>query len=88
MVRERKPVKLFQWFGTNVYQVKETFRGIYYIIKENHFLTQIIVSKELSKENQKWLTLLSRELDVSDARRVVAQIEELTQENNKQYGYS
>ena len=88
MVREKKPVKLFHWFVKNDYQVKEVFNGIYYITRDNHFLTQIIVSKELSKENQKWLTLLSRELDMSDAKRVVEQIEALTQESNKQHGDS
>ena len=88
MVREKKPVKLFQWFVKNGYQVREVFNGIYYITRDNHFLTQIIVSKELSKANQKWLTLLSKELDMSDAKRVVDQIEALTHESNKQHGDS
>lgn len=88
MVREKKPEKLLQWFERNGYQVKVAFKGIYYVIRDNQFLTQIIVSKELSKENQKWLTLLSRELDMSDAKRVVDQIEALTQESNKQHGDS
>ena len=34
------------------------------------------------------MTLLSRELDMSDAKRVVDQIEALTQESNKQHGDS
>ena len=85
MVREKKPVKLFQWFEMNGYQVEETFKGIYYVIKENLFLTQIIVSKELSKENQKWLTLLSKELDKTDVKRVVRQIETLTLKSEKSY---
>ena len=51
-------------------------------------MTQIIVSRELSKENQKWLTLLSRELDKMDAERVVTQIESLTGESEKQHGDS
>ena len=88
MVREKKPVKLFQWFVKNGYQVKEVFKGIYYVTRDNHFLTQIIVSKELSKENQKWVTLLSRELNMSDAKRIVDQIDALTQESNKQHGDS
>ena len=88
MVREKKPVKLLEWFKENGYTVQEVFKGIYYVTRDNHFQTQIIVSQELSKENQKWLTLLSRKLDMSDAKRVVAQIEALTQESNKQHGDS
>ena len=88
MVREKKPVKLFHWFEKHGYEVKEVFKGIYYVTRDNQFVTQMIVSKELSKENQKWLTLLSRELDMSDAKRVVDQIEALMHERNKQYADS
>lgn len=88
MVREGKPERLFHWFVKNGYQIEEVFKGIYYVSKEGCFLTQIIVSKQLSKENQKWLTLLSRRLDKSDAKRVVAQIESLTEESERQHGDS
>jgi len=88
MVRERKPEKLFQWFENNGYQVEEVFKGIYYVIQETSFITQIIVSKQLSKENQKWLTLLSGDLDRADVARVVSQIESLTEENEKRHGDS
>ena len=83
MVREKKPVKLLHWFEKNGYQIKEVFKGIYYVTKENQFLTQIIVSRQLSKVNQKWLTLLSKDLDKEDVRRTVAQIETLTEENER-----
>ena len=46
------------------------------------------MSKELSKENQKWLTLLSRDLSKTDAKRVVLQLEALTEESEKQHGDS
>ena len=88
LVREKKPAKLFQWMKENGYPIQEVYRGIYYVIMENQFVTQIIVSKELSKENQKWLTLLSRELDKLDAERMVTQIESLTGEREKQHGDS
>ncbi len=88
MVRERKPEKLFQWFENNGYRIKEIFNGIYYVSKEGNFLTQIIVSKQLSKESQKWLTLLNRGLDKSDAKRVVSQMELLTEERERQHGDS
>jgi len=88
MVREKKPVKLFRWLKKSGYEINQVFKGIYYATKENQFLTQIIVSKQLSKENQKWLTLLSKDLDKADAKRVVAQMGVLTEESEKQHGDS
>ena len=88
LVRERKSEKLFRWFENNGYQVEETFKGIYYVSKEGYFLTQVIVSKQLSRENQKWLTLLSGDLDRTDVARVVSQIKTLTEENEKRHGDS
>lgn len=88
MVRERKPIKLFRWFQRNGYEITEKYKGIYYVVKEDGFLTQILVSSRLSKENQKWLTLLSRDLVHADAQRVVCQIELLESEAEKNYGDS
>ena len=88
LVRERKSEKLFRWFENNGYQVEETFKGIYYVSKEGYFLTQVIVSKQLSRENQKWLTLLSGDLDRTDVARVVSQIKTLAEENEKRHGDS
>lgn len=49
---------------------------------------ETIVSKYLSKENQKWLTLLSSDLNEEDAERVVTQVKSLTQNAEKIYGDS
>ena len=43
------------------------------------------MSKDLSRKNQKWLTLLSRDLDRADVESVVAQIESLTEDNEKKH---
>ena len=85
MVREKKPVKLLEWFIENGYTVRVVFKGIYYVTRDNHFMTQLIVSKELSKENQKWLPLLSKDLDKTDVQRVAVQIESLKEDRAKQY---
>lgn len=53
-------------------EVRLFFKGIYYI----------------SKENQKWLTLLSKDLDKADVQRTVEQIETLTEESERQHGDS
>ena len=46
-VRESYPRELFKWFRDNNYIVEKPYGGIYYIVKEGFFVTQIIVLKEL-----------------------------------------
>lgn len=88
LVREAKPEKLFRWLEENGYQIDERYQGIFYVRKESCFPIQIVISKKLSKENQKWLTLLSSDLNEEDAKRVVSQIELLTQKPEKMFGDS
>ncbi len=88
LAREAKPQKLFRWFAKSGYRITKPHPGIYYIEKENCFPTQILVSKELSKENQKWLTLLSSNLNKEDATRAAVQINSLTGESRKAHGDS
>lgn len=88
MIRDRKPIKLFRWFLRQDYEITEKYKGIYYITKEKHFPIQIIVSSRLSKENQKWLTLLRKNLEKEDANRVVLQIDKLENDAQKEYGDS
>lgn len=88
MVRERKPIKLFRWFRDNGYQIIEKYEGIFYVTKEGHFPLQILVAKRLSKDNQKWLTLLRRDLVKEDARRVVSQMDTLAEGIERDYGDS
>lgn len=86
MVREQKPQKLFKWFSSNGYIIRQKYAGIYYIEKEYHFLVQVIVSSELSKENQKWLTLLSRSLEREDAERALKQLYDLSEAEQEKLG--
>lgn len=58
-IRERKPVKLFKTLQKEKFRIEEKYSGIYYIIKEGHIRTQIIVSRELSDDNHIWLNSLS-----------------------------
>jgi len=85
LVRETKPEKLFQWFEKNGYRIDEKYQGIFYVRRENCFPTQIVVSKRLSKENQKWLTLLSSNLNEEDAKRAVSQVKSLTRKSEKMF---
>ena len=88
LVREGKPRELLKWFAKNDYKVFEKYNGIYYVEKEGCFPIQIIVSGMLSVESQKWLTLLSRNLERKDAERIVIQSESLTEKDEKLYADS
>ena len=88
LVREGKPRELLKWFDKNDYKVFEKYNGIYYVEKEGCFPIQIIVSGMLSVESQKWLTLLSRNLERKDAERIVIQSESLTEKDEKLYADS
>ena len=70
LVREGKPRELLKWFVKNDYEVCEKCKGIYYVERTDCFPVQVIVSGELSVENQKWLTLLSRNLNRKDVERI------------------
>lgn len=87
-VREGKPRELLKWFMKNKYEVHEVYKGIYYVEKAGCFPMQVIVSGKLSSENQKWLTLLSRNLKRKDAERIVIQADGLRQKDEKMYADS
>ena len=77
-VRESYQRELFKWFRDNNYIVEKTYGGIYYIVKECFFVTQIIVLKELDKENHTCLTALTRKMDKDSAYRLAEFVANLT----------
>lgn len=83
LIREKYPRKLFKWFRKHGYMVEERYAGIFYITGVNFIITQVIVLKKLSKENQKWLTLLNKKLDEQDAKRAVKQTSYLITKEEK-----
>ena len=87
-IRERKPKKLLQWFSDNGYEVEEKYEGIFYVRREHDFPIQIVVTKLLSKANQKWLTLLSSNLSKEDVKRVAVQIGSLVGKDEREYADS
>ncbi len=49
---------------------------------------KVIASSRLTKENQKWLTLLSSHLNKDDAKRIILQMGNLTEKDEKAYANS
>mgnify|MGYP004676188503 CR=1 FL=1 len=84
LVRERIPRELFKWFRKRGFLINEQYKGIFYVMKKDCFPIQVLVSGRLSKENQKWLTLLNTDLGQDDVQRFVEQNNGLHQKEEKE----
>lgn len=68
MIREGKPVKLFKWFESCGYTVREEYKGVYYIADAGFFKTQVIVAKRLDEKAHIWITSLTDHMNREQAR--------------------
>ncbi|MBO5371510.1 MAG: hypothetical protein J6A75_02205 [Lachnospiraceae bacterium] len=84
VIREAKPEGLFLYFKEHGYQVSNPHKGIYYIESNVLFSTQIIVTKELDKEEHIWLGALSAKLQKQDMQELVENIRKLTEKEDKE----
>lgn len=84
MIREAKPEGLFQYFKEHGYKVSNPHKGIYYIESKVLFSTQVIVTKELDKEEHIWLGALSAKLQKQDMQELVKNIRKLTEKEDKE----
>lgn len=72
LVRESEPASLFRYFVEHGYRITMPYKGIYYVNGGFRFFTQIIVGKELSRENHEWLRLLSGGVTRREMERAIA----------------
>lgn len=77
IIREAKPVALFRYFHHHKIPVSNPFQGIYYVMGNTLFPTQIIVTKELSSAEHVWLKALSANLKKDDMANLLNKIETL-----------
>ena len=84
-IRERKPVKLFSKLCENKYIVEEKWSDIYYIIKDEYFKIQIVVSEELSWENHIWLNSLSENVSEKHVAELISTTQKLESLDEKNY---
>ena len=59
MIRENKPVGLFEYFKEHGIRFTNPYKGIYYVMDAVVFPTQIIITKQLNLEEHIWLKALS-----------------------------
>ena len=63
--------------------MEKPYSGIYYIYKDGFFATQIVVIKELSKENHLFLTSITRKMNKEDAECLAKAVARLTDKEDK-----
>lgn len=77
IVRETKPEGLFRYFREHGVPVENPHPGIYHILGEVLFPTQIIVVKELDKGQHSWLRFLSGSVKEEDMREFLEKVRHL-----------
>lgn len=75
IVREVFPVKLFQYFQEHNIRYTNPYSGIYYVMDQVLFPTQIIVTKKLNTDEHIWLTALSAGLKKQQLKKLLEKIE-------------
>lgn len=84
LVRERKPRELMQYLEENEYKISHLYPGVYYVEKNGFPQTQIIVSRELDRESHRWLTALTSNMNQAEAQKLVFDIRDLTEKDDKE----
>ena len=79
IVRETRPRELFRYFNEHGYFLTDQANGIYYIEGNTLFPTQIIVTKELNEDAHAWLRALSGNLKKEEIRKLVSNMQNLTE---------
>ncbi len=84
IVRESNPDGLFHYFKDHKIPISNPYPGIYYVLNEVLFPTQIIVTRKLDGENHKWLKALSDKLKKQEMAALLKNIKSLSQKFDKE----
>lgn len=71
MIREGKPVKLFQWLRAHDCRINQAYNGVYYIENAGFFGTQVIVAKELDESEHIWIKSLTDKLSQRQVKELI-----------------
>ncbi len=82
IVRDAKPEGLFRYFREHNIRVTNPYAGIYYVLNEVLFRTQIIVGREL--RSHMWIKALSDRMEKQEMRNLLEKIMELTQKFDRE----
>ena len=78
IIRDAKPEGLFGYFEKHGIRVTNPYRGIYYVLDEVLFPTQIIVGKELEQKGHAWIKALSDGIQKQEMWELLERISRLT----------
>ncbi len=81
--REGYPRGLFKALRESGYTIEEQFPGVYYILGNVLFDTQVVVTKRLSRENHSSLRILSRNAEAEDVRTFLTKARRLDSPGNR-----
>ena len=77
MIRENKPIGLFEYFKEHGIKLTNPYKGIYYVVDAVVFPTQIIVTRELNLEEHVWLKALSGGMQKQQMQNLLETVEKL-----------
>lgn len=77
LLREARPLKLLRYLKKHKVCVTAPYQGIYYVLQDVLFPTQIIVTGELKPENHVWLRALTEKMDKQDMKKLLEQVQAL-----------
>ncbi len=81
--REAYPRELFKALRESGYTIEEQFPGVYYILGNVLFDTQVVVTRRLSRETHSSLRILSRNADAEDVRTFLTKARRLDSPGNR-----
>lgn len=84
MIRDTKPEGLFQYFEEHHIKVINPYAGIYYILDAVLFPTQVIVGRELKREDHTWIKALSDRVQKQEMKELLERINSLTQKLDRE----
>ena len=84
IVRQSRPAGLFGYFEKHGIRVTNPHHGIYYVLDIVLFPTQIVITKELDKNEHTRLTVLSEGMDKRDVEAFFERIDGLTQKIDRE----
>ena len=80
IIRDTRPSGLFKYFSEHDFKTENPYPGIYYILNNVLFPTQIIVTGELESKNHVCLTALTEHIQKHELKTLLSKTKELTSE--------
>lgn len=85
-VRQRYPNKLMKYLKENGCTVENVYPGIYYISGNIMFKVQILVTKELDRDENIWLYSLQHDISKETYEKLLTSVDELEPKEKELYG--